>query len=255
MRRLIALLMFLVAPAAPVAAQEEIVLGLSQDRVRITTNFDGSDLLIFGAVKRESPITDTPLDVIVTVAGPATPVMIHHKARRLGIWVNAETVRLPEAPSFYAVASTGALHEILRQTADLRHSITVPRAIRRVGAASMTDHPQDYIDALIRIRSARGHYQNLERTVQLDQQTLFRTRITLPSDLTEGSYDARVFLLREGRVVSRFDTALDVRKVGLERWLYTLAHQQPLLYGVLALAIAIAAGWLASAAFRVIRSG
>lgn len=253
MRGLIALFLMLVTTAA--AAQEDIVLGLSQDRVRITTNFDGSDLLIFGAVKRESPISDAPLDVVVTVAGPSAPVMIHHKARRLGIWVNAETVRLPEAPSFYAVASTGPLSDILRQTEDLRHSITVPRAIRRVGAAAMTEHPQDFVNALIRIRTERGHYQKREGTVQLDEQTLFRTRIALPSDLTEGSYDARVFLLRDGHVVSRFDTALDVRKVGLERWLYTLAHQQPLVYGVLALAIAIAAGWLASAAFRAIRSG
>ena len=59
MRRLLALLLCLVA--APLAAQEDIVLGLSQDRVRITTNFDGSDLLIFGAVKRESPIIDPPI--------------------------------------------------------------------------------------------------------------------------------------------------------------------------------------------------
>lgn len=252
MRRLLALLLWLIA--APLAAQEDIVLGLSQDRVRITTNFDGSDLLIFGAVKRESPIIDPPLDVIVTVAGPSTPVTLHQKDRRLGIWVNAETVRLVAAPSFYAVASTGELATMLRQTEDLRHSITIPRAIRSVGAASMTAHPEGYIEALIRIRSEKNHYQTLENTVRLDQQTLFRTRITLPSDLTEGTYDARVFLLREGHVVSRFDTALDVRKVGLERWLYSLSRQQPLIYGLMSLAIAIFAGWLASAAFRAIRS-
>lgn len=252
MRRLIAALFLMLAPAA--SAQEDIVLGLSQDRVRITTNFDGSDLLIFGAVKRESPISDPPLDVIITVAGPSVPVTIHHKDRRLGIWVNTESVRYTAAPSFYAVATSGPIGEILRQTEDLRHAVSIPRAIRTVGAASMTEQPQDYVDALIRIRSARDHYQSLENTVQLDQQTLFRTRIALPSDLVEGSYDTRVFLVREGHVVSRFDTALDVRKVGLERWLFTLSRQQPLIYGILSLSIAIAAGWLASAAFRAIRS-
>lgn len=251
MRRLFALLLLL---AAPVEAQEEIVLGLSQDRVRITTDFDGSDLLIFGAVKRESPILEEPLNVIVTVAGPSTPVTIHHKDRRLGIWVNAESVDYTAAPSFYAVATSGPLNEILSHTEDLRHAISIPRAIRTVGAASMTRQPQDYVDALIRIRSARGHYQNRENAVQLDQQTLFRTRVTLPSDLTEGSYATRVFLLREGQVVSRFDTAIEVRKVGLERWLYTLSRQQPLMYGILSLTIAIVAGWLASALFRAIRS-
>ena len=88
----------------------------------------------------------------------------------------------------------------------------------------------------------------------LDQQTLFRTSISMPSNLTEGSYDTRVFLLREGHVVSRFDTVIDVTKVGLERWLYMMSRQQPFIYGLLSLTIAILAGWLASALFRAIRS-
>ena len=46
---------------------------------------------------------------------------------------------------------------------------------------------------------------------------------------------------------------ITVRKVGLERWIYNLAHDQPLAYGILSLAIAIAAGWLASAVFRYLR--
>ena len=69
MRRFLTLLFLLIA--APLCAQEDVVLGLSQDRVRITASFDGSEILVFGAVKRESPISDVPLDVIVTLAGPA----------------------------------------------------------------------------------------------------------------------------------------------------------------------------------------
>ena len=250
MKRWIAIFLFL---ATRLAAQEEVVLGLSQDRVHITADFNGSELLVFGAVKRESPISEPPLDVIVTLAGPAEPLTMHLKDRRLGIWVNVETVDIQAAPSFYAVATTGPLKDILRSTEDLRHSITVPRAIRTVGAASMTENPADYIEALLRIRAESGAYQSLENAVQLDQQTLFRTRITLPSNLTEGSYDARVFLMREGHVVSRFDTAIDVRKVGLERWLYVLSRENPLSYGILSLSIAILAGWLASTLFRAIR--
>jgi hypothetical protein len=60
--------------------------------------------------------------------------------------------------------------------------------------------------------------------------------------------------MREGQVVSQFQTAIEVRKVGLERWLYNLAHDYALLYGILSLVIAIAAGWLASAVFRMLRS-
>jgi uncharacterized protein (TIGR02186 family) len=238
--------------ALPLRA-EEVVLGLSKDRVAITATFEGSDILIFGAVKREAPIPDIPLDVVITVAGPSQPVSVRRKERVLGIWVNTDTVALDAAPTFYAVASSGPLDQVLTDTEDLRHRVSIPRAIRSVGAASMAEDVESFTDALIRIRERTNAYQLLENSVALDEQTLFRTAISLPANLTEGAYQTRIFLTREGRVVAQFETVIDVHKVGLERWLFTLSRQQPLLYGLMSLAIAIAAGWSASAAFRVLR--
>lgn len=255
---LVLALVLILTPGAPGNAQdaaEEVVLGLSQDRVRITADFDGSEILIFGAVKRETAINAKPLDVIVTLSGPQQSLNIHRKDRRLGIWVNAETVRIHSAPSFYAVASSRSLQSILSETEDLRHSITIPRAIRAVGASETAKDPAAFTRALIRIREEDGAYQRLEGSVTVDQQTLFRTRIALPSNLTEGIYQTRVFLMRDREVVSRYDTTIDARKVGLERWIYALSREHPLLYGFLSLSIAIAAGWFASTAFRMLRSG
>jgi hypothetical protein len=66
------LVLLLVLLALPVRA-EEVVAALSQNRVSIDTNFDGSEILIFGAIKRESPIPEGELHVIVTVSGPSVP--------------------------------------------------------------------------------------------------------------------------------------------------------------------------------------
>ena len=60
-------------------------------------------------------------------------------------------------------------------------------------------------------------------------------------------------LNRDGQVVDIYETTIEVHKVGLERWLFRLAHDLPLVYGALSLALAIAAGWLASAAFTAFR--
>jgi uncharacterized protein (TIGR02186 family) len=253
MRLLTALVVLILAPLS--ALSEEVVLGLSRDQVSITTRFDGSEILIFGAVKRETPIPQgSPLEVVITVAGPSQPVLVRKKDRVLGIWVNTEAVEVDLAPSFYAVASTGPLDKILSDVEDLRHKITVPRAIRSVGAPDTVKDSASFTEALIRIRSDRDLYQSLEGGVALDQQTLFRTAIRLPANLTEGDYNTRIFLLRDGKLVSTYETSIDVRKVGLERWLYSLSRQQPILYGLMSLAIAIAAGWGASAVFRLIRT-
>ncbi len=241
--------------AAPGLAQETVVLGLSQDRVAITTQFDGSELLIFGAIRRETAIPDGPLDVIVTLAGPSQPVTVRRKERRFGIWVNTVAVPLAAAPSFYAVASSAPLTDILTETEDLRHAITTRRAIRDVGAASVAPDVANFSEALIRLREAQGTYLRLDGAVRVDQATLFRLRLDLPSALVEGAYATRIFLVRDQVVIAREDAVIDVRKEGLERALHAMSREQPLLYGVLSLAIAVVAGWGAAAVFRAIRAG
>ncbi|MGA9253347.1 MAG: TIGR02186 family protein [Roseobacter sp.] len=236
-------------------AAEEVVLGLSKDRISITTNFDGSEILIFGAVKREDAIPGgPPVEVIVTVAGPSMPITVRRKEKRLGIWVNIDAVEVDRAPSFYAVHSSGLLSDVLKDVEDLRHKISVPRAIRSVGAPDHIQDAMSFTEALIRIRENSELYQLREESVVVDEQTLFRTSVRLPAALTEGDYVTRIFLTRGGEVVSSFETTIDVEKVGMERWLFELSRQQPLIYGLMSLAIAIGAGWAAAAVFRFIKA-
>ena len=250
MLRVLGLFLLLAWPASA----EEVVLGLSQDRVAITTSFEGSEILIFGAIKRDGPIPDgPPLHVIVTVSGPSEPVVVRRKENRFGIWVNTDAVEVDAAPSFYAVASSGPLTEVLSNVEDLRHHISVPRAIRSVGAPESILDAEVFTEALIRIREGQDQYQILENQVVVDEQTLFRTRVQLPAALVEGDYATRIFLTRGGEVISSYETQIDVDKVGLERWLYDMSRQQPLVYGLMSLAIAIFAGWGASAAFSLLR--
>ncbi len=247
MLRLVLILAFLAVPAAA----EQVVAGLSQNRIAITANFDGSELLIFGAIKREEPIPqDTPLGVIVAVAGPSKPLVVRRKERRFGIWINTDAVEIDLAPSFYAVATSGPMNEVVKDIEDLRHKISIPRAIRSVGAPMHIQDAPAFTDAVIRIRSNNGLYTLLEGAVEISEETLFKTSIALPANLTAGGYKTRIFLTRGGRVVDEFETEIPVQKVGLERFLYNLAHERPLIYGILSIVIAIAAGWGASAAFR-----
>ncbi len=247
------LLLILLAFALPAKA-EQVVLGLSKEIVQISTDFDGSDILIFGAIKRETPIEAEPLQVIVSVAGPQQPVTVWRQARRFGIWVNAHAVEVDAAPSFYAIATSAPWAQVISETEDLRHKVSIPRAIRSVGAPMDVPDAQSFTEAVIRIRTREGTYQLLENTVTVREQTLFDTAISMPANLTEGSYPTRIFLTRGGRVINTYETEIEVRKVGLERWLYVLSRQQPFVYGLMSLFIAIAAGWGASTAFRILRS-
>lgn len=241
------------APQTP-PPPEQVVAGLSRDDVAITASFDGSDILIYGAVKREQPIPDgPPLEVIVTVEGPSQALTVRRKTRRFGIWMNTEAVGVGAAPSFYVVASSAPLAAILDPKVDTRFRISVPLAMRAFAGADAVADPTAFTTALIRLREEAGIYRLDEGSVSVAEQTLFRADVQLPANLIEGEYKTRIFLMRGGEVVDVHRAPIEVRKVGLERWLYRLAYDQPFLYGLMSLAVAVIAGWGAAEAFRIIR--
>ena len=236
------------------AVSQDIVLGLSKQEIGITAFFDGSEILIFGAVKHQSEASsEGDLDVVVTIASPRIPVTVRRKEKRLGIWVNVDALEVDLAPSFYAVATTRPFDEVVSKASDLWHQISVRQLIRAVSVPVAVENPEEFTEALVRVRENDGLYQTLSGAVILQDQTLFSTSVSLPSNLVEGAYTARIFLMNDGDVVSEYQASIDVRKVGMERWLYNLAHERPVVYGLLSLAIAIFAGWAAAAAFRAVR--
>lgn len=249
-------LLALLAFGSPALAQspEKIVAGLSNNQIAITASFNGSDILVFGAVKRDAPIPEgKPLQVIITLEGPPNPVAVSRKGHVWGIWINTQTVRLNAAPAFYAVATSGPLSDVLSHTDDLRYKITIPQAIEDIGTAHQAADAPAFVDALVRIRQAEGLYVVDQNAVTVEQSTLFHADLKLPANLIEGIYKARIFITRDGKVIAEHQSDVLVRKIGLERWLYRLAQDQPPVYGLLSLVIAIAAGWLASAVFRLVK--
>ena len=236
------------------AGAESIVSGLSQNRVSITADFDGSEILIYGAIKRDEPAPpDSKLNVIITVQGPSTPLTIRRKERVAGIWINNASVTVDQAPSFYVVTTTGPLPTILSRTENLRYKISIASAIRAVGIADEAERAPDFVEALMRLRLAEGSYAVKEGAVDLNEDTLFRVDVLLPANLVEGDYKVRLFLTREGKVIATQERLIGVHKEGLERFVYSMANEAPILYGIAAITMAALAGWAASTAFRLMR--
>ncbi|NHX27289.1 hypothetical protein HA397_25325, partial [Escherichia coli] len=151
-----------------------------------------------------------------------------------------------DVPSFYAITSNGPLDTLLSPGAHDQYRISAPQFI-----PAGTD--TTFGDALLRIRQDSGDYRVEPRGVQLDEDTLFRAAVALPANLTEGLYSTRIFLTRGGQVIDRHETMINVSMVGIERLTFNLAMQRPVIYGILCVLIAVAAGWGASAVFRMIR--
>src|SRR5690606_23924716 len=112
------------------------------------------------------------------------------------------------------------------------------------------ENREEYRVAVARVREAEGFYSVLPNAVRIIENTLFETSIDLPADLIEGDYTARIFLIRDKQVLDVFTDTIEVRRAPLGRFIYIAAMEHAPLYGAASLALALAAGWLASAFFR-----
>ena len=110
--------------------------------------------------------------------------------------------------------------------------------------------PEPFRQALIRHKQQEGLYGETPAGVEFLSPSLFRVHVPVPATVTRGQYNAEVYLFRDGNVISAQSTPLFIDQTGLERRLFNLAHESPLLYGLFAVLMAGTLGWLSSVLFR-----
>ena len=81
-------------------AQNQIVADLSQENVRISTDFLGAKILLFGAYEGEKGD-----DIIVVITGPKGLVTVQKKEKILGVWVNTKKVNYINTPKYLSISS------------------------------------------------------------------------------------------------------------------------------------------------------
>ncbi len=230
--------------AASVAVQDrELIVDLSNHEVSIAVDFAGADLLLFGA-------TEGVGDVVVQVRGPLRPEVVRRKERIAGVWMNRQELLFNRVPAFYAIASSRPLDQILSERALAEEQVGVENLLM----VPENDTSKDVVDvfraALIRNKQAMDLFPSETSEVRFLGNRLFRTDIRFPSNAAVGSYQVNVLLVKDGKITNSTRTPLILSRVGFEAGVYELAHDHSLAYGVLAVAIAIVAGWLASVFFR-----
>ena len=230
------------------AAPSRLVADLSQSRVDITSGYHGTELLLFGAYE------GVPGDeLVLIVEGPATDIVQRRKEKKAGIWVNVETFIWQQAPSFYHMFSTAAFDRIA--DADVRRSAEIGpasggRGDDRTTTAGPTRGTSEQEAGLRRNMTANGLWQSKPSSIITQQDMLFRTMLSLPSNVPTGDYVVRILHFRNGVALSERTTDMNIRKAGMSALIYRFAHDYPVFYGLFAIAFAVASGWLAAVAFR-----
>ena len=238
---------------ATVARADDLVSGLSQDQIQITSNYTGSDLLVFGAIEPDTQ-RDVAVagkhDIVVIVRGPAMTMEVRRKQRFAGVWINNREVTLTGMPGYYFVASTAPLGKIASGDMLERYQIGLDNVAPQTASTHKISTLKQFRQAVVRERMRAHVYTFAPQGVEFLSPSLFRVHVPVPADAPRGQYTAQVYLFNDGEVVSAQSTPLFVDQIGIERQLFDLAHNQPLAYGLAAVLMAVFVGWLSSLAFR-----
>lgn len=225
------------------ASSQSIVTDLSTREVAISTGFTGAELLLFGA-------TEGFGDIVVTVEGPKRDEIIRRKERVAGIWVNGTSVTFENAPAYYRTAASKPLSEIAAPEVLEKLQIGSSRIDLSTRSSRGAEAILEFREAFIRSKKRQALYSEDISDIKITRGRLFRSTIPFPVNVPIGTYEVTVHLFKDGRLVSSEKTPLTVQKVGLEAQIYDFAHDHAAWYGLIAIAIALVAGWLAGVIFR-----
>ncbi|NET71449.1 MAG: hypothetical protein F6K62_11105 [Sphaerospermopsis sp. SIO1G2] len=232
------------------ASARPLVAEISSHDITIHSAFDGTELTLFG-------VRNAPGDIVVVIRGPARDATIRKKRRIAGIWVNRDTEHFPHIPAFYAMAASRPYEDIPKSIYFDALQVGYIEAIQPFRLKDSDILSEDdravreiFAHALLRELRLQQLYQSDVGQITFVGGGLFRTHITFPDNTPTGTYSAEVYLFSDGEVMGMHTTPIYVYKSGTDAFIYSLAHDNPIIYGIVAIILAIIGGLLAVRLFR-----
>ena len=250
-RRQIPLLLLAVAPLLVAADKPVLVPDISARKVEIRYSFTGAQLLLFGAIlypEGRAPVR--PATNVVVRRGPVQPLLGREKQKIAGIWMNADSDRFRSAPSFYSVASSRPISELVDNRTAAIYEMGLHNLQLSPGGGALPEKERRFEAGLLDLRKRHGLYAENPEGVEISGGVLYRATITIPSQVPVGTYTAETFLVDRGRVLAAATKDIEINKSGFERYVALAARRHEGLYGLAAVLLSLGLGWAAAAFFR-----
>ena len=152
-------LLALLAPLLMAQAKPVLVPDISAREVQIRYSFTGAQLLLFGAIIYPGGRPpDDPADIVVVLRGPVQPILVREKKKIAGIWMNAESTRFRSAPSFYAVASSRPIHELVDERTAAIYEMGLGNLQLSPGGGNLPEKERRFEAGLLDLRKRQGLY-------------------------------------------------------------------------------------------------
>jgi len=228
-----------------------LVPDISSRSVEIRYSFSGAQLLLFGAIlypRGRAP--ERPADIVVVLRGPVQPIVLREKQKIAGIWMNADSNRFRSAPSFYAVASSRPISQLVDERTAAIYELGLQNLQLSPGGGALPEKERRFEAGLLDLRRRQGLYAEYPSGVEISEGVLYRATISIPSQVPVGTYTAETFLIDRGRVLAAATREIQIDKSGFERFVALAARRHAFLYGLISVILSLGLGYAAGVMFR-----
>lgn len=226
-------------------AQERGPLQLTPARTAIGVFYDGMHLTVTQEVAAGT-------DVAVVVTGPVTDLHLRRQARVWhAFWAPAEAVTFEGMPALYALQTSSPLAALAPDSVRGRYQIGYATLRPPAGVAG------DLFPELLRLKESEGLFQEGIGGLRIAPGVAGRdtvvASIRLPARAPPATYDVALYGFRDGQLVLHREGSVAIVRGSLNAFVDELAHEHRLLYGILAVGVAMGAGLLVGLAFGTVK--
>jgi len=241
----LSLLVGILALVALPCFSSEITVNLEPAEIHISAFYNGSFVKVSGTIPAGT-------EAVVRAIGQKEEVHVKKKGKVAGLlWMNTADITFKNTPGVF----------ILLTSKDLENMVTRPDS--KIGFSSIKDkveiepasEDKDFLfGEFVKLKQTQRLYLTNFDAIKYGQERNgvrpFSALLPVPPKMKPGTYDIDVLAVQNGSVIAKADTKLVVRAIGFPEELTKLAFDYPLLYGIMAVFIAIFAGLLIGVLFK-----
>ena len=222
----------------------EAYFDISEDNIKIETNFIGKEVIIFGILNDDQ-------DTIITIKGPEKNAVIQKKERILGFWFNTKKIIYNKIPSIFFIASSNDIKDILPTSSIIKEELSFKYLLEN--KTSKRNFISDisletWKDNFVRIKKSKNLFK--EYNIEKIDNKLFQTRVFFPTKSIPGEYKVNVYQIKNNLILNNKEKIITLKKSGIGSQIYNFAHMNAAAYGLFAIIFAILSGFLAATLFR-----
>ena len=218
-----------------------IISGISANEINIDTKFTGAQVLLFGA-KGDAG------NIIITVRGPKKNYLVSKKDKFLGIWYNRDRLKFKNSYSYYGFFSTNNNQAINSQLLS-KLEIGEDQIKFDIKNGEEKNQDEEFKIEFINKLEQQNLYLNNPNSIEFLDETLFKVMLTFPKNTPMGVYTVEIYLVDENNLVAFQSIPITIHQVGVSAQINEFAYNNSVIYGIVAVLMAVVAGFLANYIF------